>query len=139
MDDQWEPLEISGIRSRFASTPTPWWVAGDHAIDLFLGWETRAHADIAIDLFRSDRGVLFDVFHAWDLNLMSGGELVPFERGDDVAEEVFGVWGRPSRGEPWAVEVMLADGDMDEWRFRRDNVITLPGDRLVQRTDDGLP
>ncbi len=34
---------------------------------------------------------------------------------------------------------MLADGDRSEWRFRRDNAITLSGDRLFNHTPDGIP
>lgn len=139
MQDQWHPLSIPEVRGRFDAVPIPWWIAGGLALDLFLGWETRPHADIDIEMFRSDRDVLFDVFPDWDLQLMSGGELTPFDRGREVATNVFGVWGRPSSAEPWAVEIMLADGDMTEWMFRRDNAIALPGEQLVMRTADGVP
>ena len=139
MHDDWSPLSVPEIRERFATVSTPWWVAGGLAIDLFLGWETRHHVDIDIEMFRSDREVLFDVFPGWDLRLMSGGDLTPFDAGQDLAPEVFGVWGRPGVDEPWAVEFMLADGDMTEWRFRRDNAIALSGERLLRRTVDGVP
>ena len=139
MDADWNPLEIAEIQSRFAATSAPWWIAGGRAIDLFLGWETRAHADIDIEMFRSDTDVLFDVFGGWELKLMSGGDLTPFSRDKDLAPEVFGVWGRPSPSDPWSVEVMLADGDMAEWKFRRDNSITLSGSHLLRRTDGGVP
>ena len=139
MHDDWNPLSVPEIRERFATVSIPWWVAGGLAIDLFLGWETRHHADIDIEMFRSDREVLFDVFPGWDLRLMSGGDLTRFDSGQDLAPEVFGVWGRPSMDDPWAVEFMLADGDMTEWRFRRDNAIALPGEQLLRRTVDGVP
>ena len=139
MDEPWEPLDIADARSRFESVSVPWLVAGGVAIDLFLGWETRPHADLDVEMFRSDREALFDVFAGWDLNLMTGGGLAPFVRGQEPARDVYGVWVRPSEASPWAVEVMLADGDMMEWRFRRDNAIGLAGDRLVRHTQDGLP
>jgi hypothetical protein len=139
MDTEWAPLTIDQVRTRFAEVAVPWWVAGGHAIDMFLGWQTRPHADLDIEMFRPDRDVLFDVFPEWDLHLMAGGALTPFIRGKDVALGVFAVWGRPNPAGPWAVEVMLADGDMTEWRFRRDNAVTLPGNQLLRHTRDGIP
>jgi hypothetical protein len=139
MHDLWNPLSVSEVRNRFEEVSIPWWIAGGLALDLFLGWETRPHADIDIEIFRSDRDVLFDVFPDWDLQLMSGGELSPFNRGQEIAPSVFGVWGRPSPADRWAVEIMLADGTMTEWMFRRDNAIALPGDQLLRRTADGVP
>jgi hypothetical protein len=139
MNTEWNPPAIPEIRRRLDAFSVPWWIAGGLAIDLFLGWESRPHADVDIEMFRSDREILFDAFEGWDLNLISGGELTPFHRGQELAPEVFGVWGRPGPAEPWAVEVMLADGDMNEWRFRRDNSIRLPGSQLLDHTDDGVP
>jgi len=34
---------------------------------------------------------------------------------------------------------MLANGDIDEWRFRRDPGITLDGEMLILRTSSGVP
>jgi hypothetical protein len=139
MLDDWNPLSIPEIVISFEEVSVPWWIAGGLALDLFLGWETRPHADIDIEMFRSDRDVLFEVFPDWDLQLMSGGELTVFNPGQEIAPDVFGVWGRPSPAESWAFEIMLADGDLTEWMFRRDNAIALPGERLLRRTTDSVP
>lgn len=37
---------------RFAAVDVDWWIAGGLAIDLFLGWESRQHDDIDIEMFR---------------------------------------------------------------------------------------
>jgi hypothetical protein len=139
MSDTWQPLTIAEVRSRFASIDLPWWVAGGHAIDLFVGWVTRTHDDIDVEMFRSDRDILFDVFEGWELFTVSHGAFVRWERGATLAPHVFGIWGRPSPGEPWAIEVMLADGDATRWRFRRDPEIHMAGDRLIRTTPRGIP
>jgi hypothetical protein len=139
MDGPWQPLTIEQVRSRFAGIPVPWWIAGGHAIDLFVGWQTRDHADIDVEMFRADREVLFAAFQGWELFTVGHGGLVRWEPGAVLAPHVFGVWGRPSAGEPWAVEVMLADGDPGMWRFRRDPEIGLAGDRLVRRDRADVP
>ena len=139
MQMTWQPLTIEEVRERFAPAGVPWWIAGGQAIDLFLGRTTRPHDDIDIEMFRKDRERLFDVFPGWDLHAVGHGGLVPWEAGSVLAPHVFGIWGRPSADEPWAIEVMLADGDETAWRFRRDPDIELSGDRLVRRSPSGVP
>jgi hypothetical protein len=139
MTQAWHPLAIDEVQERFANTEVPWWIAGGHAIDLFVGWVTRPHEDIDVEMFRKDRDVLFDVFPGWDLATVSYGGLVAWEPGTTIAPHVFGVWGRPSPAQPWAIEVMLADGDETTWRFRRDPEISLPGTQLVQSSHSWVP
>jgi hypothetical protein len=139
MSDRWQPLTIDEVRERFISVAVPWWIAGGHAIDLFIGRVTRPHDDIDVEIFRKDRDALFDVFDGWELFAVSHGGLVRWERGATVAPHVFGVWGRPSADEPWAIEVMLAEGDRALWRFRRDPEITMSGQGLIRTTISGIP
>jgi len=136
---RWNPLTVEQVFDRFSPFDLDWWIAGGYAIDLFLGWETRPHDDIDIEMFRSDREVLFDVFDGWDLHAVSVDRSLPWVRGDALDEDSFGIWGRPSPDEPWAVEIMLADGDLNEWRFRRDPHITLDGAYLIRRTASDVP
>ena len=126
-------FSLDEILRRFHGFGVDWWIAGGVAIDLFLGWETRRHDDVDIEMFRSDRDVLFDVFEGWDLHVVSEGQLVPWRRGDPIDDAVFGVWGRPNEGSAWAVEVILANGNGDTWRFRRDPSIALPRSRLTAK------
>lgn len=138
METMWQPLTIDEIVERFDGFDVDWWVAGGYAIDLFLGWETRPHADVDIELFRSDRESLFDVFAGWDLHVVSDGALVPWSEGEPLDDAVFGVWGRPTADDAWAIEVILASGDARTWRFRRDPEISLPRPRLTAERD-GVP
>lgn len=138
MEHSWDPLSIDSVTERFAPFDVDWWVAGGLAIDLFLGWQTREHEDIDLELFKSDCDVLFDVFDGWDLVFVSEGQLQQWSRGEAVPPGVFGVWGRPTRDSPWAVEVMLADGDHEVWRFRRDNRISVPRPDLTHESAEGI-
>jgi hypothetical protein len=134
----WQPLSLGEVVERFGATEVDWWIAGGLAIDLFLGWETRDHEDIDIEMFRSDRDVLFDVFHGWDLYTVSAGAATSWTAGQNVDDHVFGIWGRPRPGDEWAVEVILADGDADTWRFRRDPSISLERSKLTEASSDGI-
>ncbi len=139
MERRWEQMSIAEARDRFAPSGIDWWIAGGHAIDLFLGWETRPHADLDVEMFRSDRAALFDIFEGWDLHVASEGRILPWVDPEDLDDSVFGVWIRPAPDAPWQLEVMLADGDRDEWRFRRDPSITMSWDKLIRTTMAGIP
>lgn len=139
MDQEWRPMTISQVATRFDSVDVPWWVAGGRAIDLFLGWESRDHADLDVEMFRTDRSALFDIFDGWDLHVVFEGSLSPWTDPTDLADDVFGVWLRREPSQPWELEIMLADGDSTEWRFRRDPRITMTGDRLIATRADGVP
>ncbi len=139
MDHIWNPMSVRDAREHFAASEVDWWVAGGYAIDLFLGWESRTHSDLDLEMFRSDAASIFDNFGGWDIHTASDGELRPWTNPDNLDENIFGLWLRPSPGDSWQVEILLADGDRSEWSFRRDPSIVMAGDRLVRQTFDGIP
>jgi hypothetical protein len=125
--------------ARFAPSGIDWWIAGGYAIDLFLAWESRPHADLDVEMFRSDSSHLFDLFNGWDLHVVSEGGSRPWSDPMDLDVSVFGVWIRQDPASPWQIEILLADGDRDEWRFRRDSSITISGRDLIKTTANGIP
>lgn len=131
-------MSLDELNSRLEPTGVDWWIAGGLAIDLFLGWETRPHDDVDVEMFRSDHDALFAAFPGWELHAVSEEGLSPLRRGTDLPETAFGVWGRPDADSPWGVEVILAAGDGRTWRFRRDPSISLPVTNLLRSTRDGL-
>ncbi len=138
MSSTWGPLSVNDVVERFAPFEIDWWVAGGLAIDLFLGWESRPHDDLDLEMFRCDSERLFDVFAGWDLHTVAERAVEPWERGTEPEPDVFAVWGRAGPNVPWSVEIMLADGDGAEWRYRRNNTVTMPRDQLTAITADGV-
>jgi hypothetical protein len=51
----WEPLDVEEVSRLLAAAPFPWWISGATAIDLFLGRETRSHADLDVGVLRRDQ------------------------------------------------------------------------------------
>lgn len=139
MEHDWEPMSIAEVRQRFETSDIDWWIAGGHAIDLFLGWETRTHGDLDVEMFRADKAALFDIFDGWDLHVVSDGQRTPWTDPGRLDDDIYGVWLRPTPSAPWQLEVMFAGGDRSQWRFRRDPSIRLAGDTLISFTSDGVP
>ncbi|MGI9585269.1 MAG: nucleotidyltransferase domain-containing protein, partial [Acidimicrobiia bacterium] len=105
------PDAVGDLAERFGSHDVVWWVAGGYAIDLFLGWESRPHDDVDIEMFRADVNILDDVFGEWDFSVLSEGGSAAWRPTDVLPDDVYAVWARPSPDAPWFVEIILADGD----------------------------
>lgn len=50
----WKPLSIKEISLLFAGSAFPWWVAGGHAIEQFVGSAFRSHGDVDVLMLRRD-------------------------------------------------------------------------------------
>ena len=89
VEHEWNPITIDEVAERFAPYDVDWWIAGGYAIDLFLGWESRPHDDLDLEMFRTDREVLFDVFDGWELFTVSEGAHTRWHPGEPIEPPVF--------------------------------------------------
>jgi hypothetical protein len=119
--------------------PAPWCVAGGWALDLFLGRETRAHADVDLAIFRADQHALQRHLSAWKLLKVEDGRLSPWAAGERIRPPVHEIHAMRGHGEPGALEILLNERDGRRWVYRRDPAVTLPAARLIVRGADGVP
>ncbi|HZS08030.1 MAG TPA: hypothetical protein VFD58_24560 [Blastocatellia bacterium] len=121
--------------------PCEWFICGGWAIDLFLNRLTREHKDIDIAIARDDqfraRGFLGQ--RGWRLEKAINGELIPWADDQWLALPVHGVWCRNEGHDPDFIELLLNEIDDTQFRFRRDESITLPRERMSFRSASGLP
>ena len=103
-----------------------WGIAGGWALDLFLGRQTRQHADVDVALLRADQ--------AWLRTWLTGGRAVvrkvvdhellewaPDEVLSPPIHEIHATW-----PDGFNLEFLLNEHEADEWVFRRDGRIRLP-------------
>lgn len=122
-DYHWQPLSVDETAARFAAFPGPWWVAGGWAIDLFVGRQSREHADVDILIRRDDQLALFDTLPTWEIHAAGmpvPGGLVCWQAGVPFPPDVHDIWCRPDAEAPWALQAMLTETRGDRWLFRRD-------------------
>jgi hypothetical protein len=116
-----------------------WWIAGGWAIDLWLGRQTREHADLDIAILRSEQRVFWELLAEWDLHLATAPDVLEsWTQRDVVPVPLHAVWCRPTPESRWAFELLLNDSEGDDWLFRRD-----PGVRMslaaIGETSTDLP
>ncbi len=119
--------------------PHRWWIAGGWAIDLFLGRTTREHQDIEIALLRRDQQALRKHLVDWELYYVADHELHVWPAGEDLELPVHEVWARRSGELRWRLELLLNEYAHGQWRFRRDQRITLRLEEVGAATPAGLP
>jgi hypothetical protein len=105
---------------RLSAFGGPWGIAGGWAIDLFLGFESRLHADVDVAILRRDQQLLRVRLADAHANKVIAHQLTPW-RSDEVLaspiHEVHATW--PDGA---ALEFLLNDDDptAQEWVYRRD-------------------
>jgi hypothetical protein len=135
----WTPLQPRAAAVLLAELETPWWVAGGWALDLFLGSQTREHADLDVGVPRRDIAQVQALLCAWTLCEALSGHLYRLGRGERPRPEVSSVWCRRANGQGWSLELMLDDSDGDDWVFRRQPAVRMPLSSAIRRTADGIP
>jgi hypothetical protein len=111
---------LQGVEAR-------WWIAGGWAIDLWLGGETREHADLDIAILRREQRAFWELLAGWDLHVATAPDVVePWTQRDVVPTPLHAVWCRPTPDSEWAFELLLNDAKGDDWLFRRDHGVRMP-------------
>lgn len=117
----------------------PWWIAGGWALELFCRAPVRPHGDLDIGILRHDFEAVRQALSTWEIFEAKAGHLTRLDLSRLPRVDVHTLWCRPGDGLPWAMELMLDDGDPDVWIYRREPRIRRPLAEVVGRTATGLP
>lgn len=134
----WDPASPNDAAEWFANISMPWWVAGGWAIDLFLGRETRRHADLDIGVLRRDVGVVLSSISGWEAFEAKDGVLTRLSH-TIPRREVNSLWCRELGTHLWKLELMLDESEGDFWVYRRDPTVRRMLGNLVYRSSKGIP
>jgi len=138
---RWDPLSVPELARLLAPARFPWWVAGGHALDLFVGHTTRPHGDLDVEVLRRDQHAAQRLLAGWgwDLHVAASGRLRPWRDREWLGAGANSVWCRPAPNAPWHLQLMFADSDNGTWVFRRNPAIVQPLEAIGLRTADGVP
>ena len=118
----------------------PWWIAGGWAIDLYLGLQTRSHADLDVLILREDQSAMQQALRGWDLHAAEPpGSLRRWRTGEILPAEVHDIWCRHTSSSPWSLQIMIDDARDGIWTYRRDARIQRPVDELDGNACAGDP
>ncbi len=138
-DYPWDPLTVDQLAAVLAPMGVRWWVAGGWAIDVFLGRQTRTHADIDAAVLRSEHPRLAGLQPEWELHIADDGSLTPWPGDAPLPPAQHQFWVRRPGATVWAFELLLEESAGETWIYRRDPRITLPLARIGAITDENVP
>ena len=134
----WRALHPRDAASLLAGIDVPWWIAGGWALEMFRGTVTRPHADLDVGVLRRDISTVLDRLSGWEMFEAKGGRLTRLAPGALPRVDVYSLWGRPTAGDLWAIELMLNEADGDMWVYRRDPRIRRPLATAIRQSADGI-
>jgi hypothetical protein len=141
----WQPWHPHEVVRLFSTLNVPWWIAGGWAIDLFVEAQTREHEDIDVQVLRRDQQAVRALLREWDVQEahpttpLNEWPFREWELGTPLRPGVHDVWCRPSKTAPWAIQLMIADTDDEQWLFRRDPHIHRSLPTIGRQSEDGIP
>jgi hypothetical protein len=135
--DAWRPDEVARL---LADVRVPWYVAAGWAIELFLGSERREHEDLEIAVPNSRFDEVVEALDGFEIFVITGrAEATPLGDARDRLMDTHQTWIREPATGSWRFDVFREPSDGDSWICRREPAIRMPYERLIERTDDGIP
>ena len=109
-EDAWNSWRPEVLAQRLHGYGITWYVTGGWALDLFLGQQTRDHADLEFATLPSDipeaRGALFEL----EFFAAGNGGLSFLERAADVPDDIWQLWGADFKSQVWRVDMKIEGG-----------------------------
>lgn len=124
--DDWQPWLPVEIWQRLAGVPVNWAIAGGWALDLFQGAQTRDHSDVEIEIPRREWPLVLSALGDCRIFSAVDGVVTALSSPLDVPAQVRQLWIADASLDAWRLDVMLAEGDAQEWVFKRDPSIRAP-------------
>jgi hypothetical protein len=125
------------VAERLSGLPVPWCIAGGWALDLFLGEQTRPHADLEIAIPADGFAEVVARFGDCAFYAAEGGQVLPASPVTLRASHQTWAWD-PTAGR-WRFDVMREPHDAGNWIYRRDHRIRYPYAEIIGFDPGGIP
>jgi hypothetical protein len=134
--DAWRPEEVAAL---LAGVSAPWCVAGGWALDLFLGYQRRAHEDLEIAVPHDRFEQIAAALVGYEFFVVADDRVWPLARAGNWLETHHQTWVREPATGRWRLDIFREPSAGGLWVCRRDSRLQLPYERLIALTDNGIP
>jgi len=123
---------LETARETLTTNDIPRAVAGGWALDLFLGRQTREHADLDLAIWRADQEDLRAALAGdWMCELADHGTLRPWHADEWLSLPIHEIRTRPVSGAHPPLELLLNERDDTAWIYRRNPQVRRELDRAI--------
>ena len=138
-EDAWDNWRPEDLAQRLHGAGITWYVTGGWALDLFLGQQTRDHADLEFATLPLDIPKARKALAELEFFAAHNGQLSFLEGDADVPDDVWQLWGADFKSQAWRVDMMIERGRTDRWVYKRNSTISQPRDQATYLNDQGIP
>jgi hypothetical protein len=121
--DAWRPEEVS---ARLANGRAPWHVAGGWALDLFLGYQRRAHEDIEIEVPHGRFDQVVAALTGYEFFVVANDRVWPLAQAGSLLATHHQTWVREQATGHWQLDVFREPSAGNYWVCRREVRLQLP-------------
>lgn len=115
---------LAAPRELLTTNDIPWAVAGGWALDLFLGRQTREHADLDVAIWRADQHkVRAALTPDWVPAVADNGVLRPWNADEWLSLPIHEIHARSVSSTQPPLELLLNERDDTAWIYRRDTQV----------------
>jgi hypothetical protein len=123
---------LSAARAILTPNDIQWAVAGGWALDLFLGRQTREHADLDLAIWRADQHKLRAALTPdWVPEVADNGVLRPWRSEEWLSLPIHEIHARSVNREGGSLEFLLNERDDTAWINRRDTQVRRELNRAI--------
>ena len=133
--DAWRPEQVARL---LVDVEAPWYVAAGWAIDLFLGGQRREHEDLEIAAPQARFDEIVHALPGFEIFVIDEGRAFPLAE-HPATLETHQTWVREPATGLWRFDVFREPSDGGTWICRRDAVIRMPYEELIEWTPEGIP
>lgn len=137
--DAWQPWTPAQLSQKLEGVAEPWYIVGGWALDLWHGYETRAHEDLEFCILKKDLGAFRKIFAAFDIYTAHNGNVTRLANEEKPSSEIQQFWILEIPAREWRADLMIEPGDLQSWRYKRDHSVQRNRSAMIDVSPDGIP
>jgi len=137
--DAWQPWTPAQLQERLEGASAPWYLVGGWALDIWHGYETRAHDDLEFCILEKDLDVFRNILAGYGIYTAHDGDVTYLANDEKPSPEIQQFWILETALARWRADLMTEPGDPDLWRYERDHSVQRQRSIMVEWSPDGIP
>lgn len=121
--NNWNQYSLKTMIDIFSNCNFNWYLAGGHALDLYIGFKTREHSDIDILIDIHDIQILVSYLSNFTFYIARNGELI--EYNNKILKPSDSLWVTEKNNAFFVFEVLIFESHNSCWTYKRNNEIKL--------------
>jgi len=137
-EDAWDAWTPDELCARLGGSNADWYVVGGWALDLWHGYQTRAHDDLEFAVRPEQMECCRKSLPEMDFFIAHAGALTHFSSKAAMPDDVWQLWGADMTARRWRVDMMMERGSPNVWVYKREPSIGLPRSAAIRKSSAGI-